>query len=337
MARLGIENDTGACRVGALSVTSRLLPLAATPKLADRHRGLVLALSRLVLIDANLVPAGNPSNGAGKHPSIEHLERELRFLPTSAQLDAFEDAIARSPLLAADRALRAATTSWTTYFDTAEHLCLMSCDGPVARRLRVREYQGLSAPDPAAPCYLELKQTIGTHRSKARLAAPFASLARLIEGADDVDTLGADPDAHAVARQAIRDLLANGHFAPCVGTSYRRRCLATGPDLRITLDEDLTFFHPTRFGAPHDSGDTLAIGPALVLEVKYAGPLPAWVGRACAGLSEAPEFSKFRLGMMAVQRAALIAAGPTSESFPAHSPAADVGAAPRAARAAIAM
>jgi hypothetical protein len=70
------------------------------------------------------------------------------------------------------------------------------------------------------------------------------------------------------------------------------------------LDEDLTFFYPVSFGAPHDNRDALALGPSRVLEVKYAGSLPGWLASACDGLNEAPEFSKYRSGMLAVKQAA---------------------------------
>jgi hypothetical protein len=268
-----------------------------------------------VLLDPTIALLGSRSEGEDRHPDIDRLENERRFLPTSAQLDVFIEAVIAGPLPEANKIPQAATTTWTTYLDTKDGLCFLSCDGPTARRLRVREYEGLPAQGGAALCYLELKQTMGTSRSKVRLAAPIATLAGLIDGASDADRFFTDPVTRSVALGTIRQALAGGHFAPCVGTSYRRRCLASGPELRVTLDEDLTFFHPVSFGAPHDNREALAVGPSRVLEVKYAGSLPGWLARACDELNEAPVFSKFRLGMLAVRQAMSIAAGPTNAMF----------------------
>src|SRR5205085_965934 len=84
-----------------------------------------------------------------------------------------------------------------------------------------------------------------------------------------------------------------------------RSCLANGQRLRVTLDEDLRFFAAAPLGALRpDPARPLALGPALVLEVKYDGELPPWLAAALEGLEEARDFSKFRLGMLAVQLAA---------------------------------
>ena len=266
------------------------------------------------------------------HPSIDPLERERRFLPTSAQIDAFLQALALGPLPAAKKVRQPAATIWTTYLDTEDLRCFRSCEGAISQRLRVREYEGTS-DERLATCYLELKQTMGSSRSKVRLAGPVAVLARLVEGSGDVDGLLPGRETLDVALRAIRAELGHGPFAPCVGTSYRRRCLAAGPDLRITLDEDLTFFHPVTLGAPHDNGEAFALGPPRVLEVKYAGPLPGWLGGAFEALAEVPEFSKFRLGMLAVRQAAEVAALPNTGFFRspfARSPDATAGAAAHA-------
>jgi hypothetical protein len=238
------------------------------------------------------------------------MEHEQRFLPTSAQLDAFVDALTMGPLPKDNKRPRAATTIWTTYLDTDDGVCFLSCEGPTARRLRIREYQTPDGGGLPSPCYLELKETTGGGRSKLRITAPIATLARLIDGAEDLADSTMEPAGVKLALGAIRQVLAHGHFAPCVGTSYQRRCLASSHELRVTLDEDLAFFYPASLGPPHDNGELLALGPSRVLEVKYAASLPDWLARACEGLTEAPGFSKFHLGMLAVKRAGAIAAGP---------------------------
>jgi hypothetical protein len=231
-----------------------------------------------------------------KHPHVDPLDRERRYLPTSAQTDAFIEALPNVPL-------QAAATIWTTYLDTDDLRCFHSCDGSMIRRLRVREYEDASEDGAEIDCYLELKQTTGASRAKVRLAAPVAILRQLIDGAAGVETYFTDGKAGSVALRAIRRTLAEGRFVPCVGTSYRRRCLAAGPALRVTLDEDLTFFHPVSLGPPRQNGEAVAVGPPRVLEVKYAGPLPGWLGRALEALNEVPDLSKFRLAMLAVQQA----------------------------------
>jgi hypothetical protein len=261
-----------------------------------------------VLLDVPIALPDPRSEAEDTHPNIDRLEHERRFLPTSSELEAFMAAVRTGPLPDANKPLQDATTTWTTYLDTDDGLFFLSCDGPTARRLRIREYEpprGVCLP---APCYLELKESIGATRSKVRLTAPIATLARLIDGADDGDWAFTESVERTVALDVIRRALSHGRFAPCVGTSYRRRCLASGPALRVTLDEDLTFFHPVTFGPPRDNHEAVAFGPPRVLEVKYTGSLPDWLVRACASLDEAPTFSKFSLGMLAVRQATAIAA-----------------------------
>jgi hypothetical protein len=265
----------------------------------------------MLLLDATVALLRPRNDIEDKHLGIDRLAHERRFLPTSAELESFTSAIKLSPLADGDKMFQAGTTTWTTYFDTEDWLYFLSCDGPTARRLRVREYEGPREEGRATPCYLELKQTTGTSRFKVRLTAPIATLARFIDGSVDVEGMFIDPIARSAALRTIRNALEEKHFSPCVGTSYRRRCLASTPDLRVTLDEDLTFFHPVSFGLPRDNQQAVAIGPARVLEVKYAMSLPDWLAHACEGLSEAPDFSKFRIGMLAVQQAILAEAPPT--------------------------
>src|SRR5581483_7602948 len=145
-----------------------------------------------------------------KHPDVDPLERERRFLPSSAQVDAFIRAVRSGPLPDADKAERPASTVWTTYLDTDDLRCFHPCDGPVARRLRIRESEVGDERGAAAPCYLELKQTRGTTRSKVRLCAPVATLARLIEGAGDVDGDFTENDQRGIALRAIRQALSDG-------------------------------------------------------------------------------------------------------------------------------
>jgi hypothetical protein len=242
------------------------------------------------------------------------LGREHRFLPTRVQIDALARKIATAPLPPEERAVAPATINWTTYLDTDDLRYLRSFDGPIARRLRIREYQedvpGSGGGPARRCCYLELKQTMDTRRSKIRVAGSLEMILGLIVGASE--RVGAPPpppipwssgDPQWVALRILRQELASGCFRPRVGTWYRRSCLANGPRLRVTLDENLTFFEPAPLGDDPRPDPTrpLALGPALVLEVKHDGQLPSWLGQALEGLAEVHDFSKFRLGMSAVQ------------------------------------
>jgi hypothetical protein len=248
-----------------------------------------------------------------KSAHLDPYDRERHFLPTAAEVEAVSSTIAR--VLGGDKTAARPTVNWTTYLDTSDLRYFLSFDGTVARRLRIREYEN-GAGAASSACYLELKQTSSSKRSKVRLAAPFPILARLIEGDPEVGDGWAVDDPRRAALRALREELAQGQVAARVGTWYRRRCLTTGPALRVTLDEELTFFHPGALGAPRPKQpEPLALGPAQVLEVKYAGELPSWLEHALRGLTEAPQFSKFRTGMLALRQAAQGAAdGPILSS-----------------------
>ena len=78
--------------------------------------------------------------------------------------------------------------------------------------------------------------------------------------------------------------------------------------LRITLDERLTFCRPQIVGvigaeiAPSPA-DVIAPGPARILEIKHWGDRPVWLAWALHGLEPAHSFSKFKMGMAALNRA----------------------------------
>ena len=170
----------------------------------------------------------------------------------------------------------------TTYFDTPDHVYYRG-DGPVATRIRVREYA--SAPGPGVaptltkPCFLELKQSAFGRRNKTRYEIEAQEI-----------------ESHLTRFGGVKLL-------PCLTTWYRRTALTdAGERIRITLDSDLRYCEPQRIGGPCE------VDPAccarvedLVLEVKVWGSPPAWLRQLLRTLREAEEFSKFRAGMRAVQ------------------------------------
>jgi hypothetical protein len=249
---------------------------------------------------------------------VDPFEHEQRFILTRAQAIAFYSAVgARASLEVYDRERPIAYTR-TTYLDTDDYACFRSCEGPVARRLRVREYAAAATlgepPLLSGTCFLELKQNAGTTRSKIRLSAPPAMLQQLIERRDrQVAAAGADGTsmrAEALgplaALGAVEEELASGRMSPRLVTMYRRTCMTgEGGRVRITLDDSLQFCLPEPLGeagTPAAPKAVIASGPARVLEVKLWGETPDWLARATEGLSPAPSFSKFRVGMLALKQ-----------------------------------
>lgn len=247
------------------------------------------------------------------YSSNDPFEQEQRFLLTRAQVTRFFATIGpRATTETYDRTRPIAFTR-TTYLDTDDFVYYRSCEGPVSRRLRVREYAMAASLDDAPVlsnvAYIELKQNAGNARSKVRLSAAPALLRRLIErrGELDDDLLPLEPLS---ALTTIQNELRRPTMAPRLTTWYRRACLSAEEGrIRITLDERLTFCRPqhvdrlgTQIGtevAPRPE-DVIASGPSRILEVKLWGDMPSWLAEGLEGLSPAPHFSKFRMGMMAL-------------------------------------
>jgi hypothetical protein len=244
--------------------------------------------------------------------NVDPFEHEQRFVLTRAQVIAFYSAIGPRAALELYDKVRPISYTRTTYLDTDDFAYFRSCEGPVARRVRVREYAVASSladtPVLSGISYLELKQNAGTSRSKVRISAPPAVLRGILQGGaqgDDVAAEVAQLEPLAALR-AIQEELATGTLAPRLTTWYRRTCMTgEGGRVRITLDENLTFCRAQPLG---DAGeavgatDAFATGPARILEVKHWGETPEWLSRAVEGLSAAPNFSKFRMGMLALQQ-----------------------------------
>jgi hypothetical protein len=142
-----------------------------------------------------------------------------------------------------------------------------------------------------------------------RLSAAPALLRRLVERRGELDAELAP--LHALSALAtVRRELRHPTMAPRLTTWYRRVCMsAEDGRVRITLDERLRFCRPQlirRFGtevgtevAPRPE-DVIAAGPPRILEIKLWGETPDWLLNGLDGLSPAPDFSKFRMGMMAL-------------------------------------
>jgi hypothetical protein len=244
--------------------------------------------------------------------ALDPFENEQRYVLTRAQAIAFYSAVGtRVALELYDRA-RPVSYTRTTYLDSDDFAYFRSCDGPVARRLRIREYAVAEAPGEtpllSGICFLELKQTSGTARSKVRLSAPPPALARIISSAGQLPA--DDPVLSVVeplaALRALEDELRAGRMSPRLSTWYKRTCMTgEGGRVRITLDEGLVFSLPQPIGvagAPVTARDVIARGPGRVLEIKHWGETPEWLTSAVEQLHAAPNFSKFHIGMLALSQ-----------------------------------
>lgn len=266
--------------------------------------------------------------------SNDPFEHEERYLLTRKQVAAFASAISPQATLETYDRVRPVSYTRTTYFDTDDYAYFKSCTGPLARRLRVREYAMAASledePVLSGIAFIELKQNAGTARSKVRLSASPSVLRQLVDpmgnprtgdeppAFDSIEQLAAFPDGSGPldgdlttleplsALMTIEREIRIPTMAPRLSTWYRRACMtAEGGRVRITLDEHLTFCRPQQLGTvgmavgPRPD-DVIAAGPARILEIKLWGGMPAWLAEAVAELRPAPTFSKFRMGMIAL-------------------------------------
>jgi hypothetical protein len=263
-------------------------------------------------MDGLLLESPAPQPAATNHGlGVDRFERERRFLLSRDEtLTLLRTVATRCVQQRYDRHRPLAFTR-TTYLDTPDLAYFRSFEDGVARRLRVREYAVASTlrelPLLSGLCCIELKQSTGSARSKVRFSAPARTLRRVLAGEAQFE-IDDDSPAQLMALATLRAELAAHRVAPCLTTWYRRTCL-TGEDgrVRITLDQDLSFCPPQELG---EDGDPVALPsvvahwPSRILEVKHFGEEPAWLARAIAPLTAAPSFSKFRVGMIALQREA---------------------------------
>lgn len=216
------------------------------------------------------------------HSDDRQLEqRERKFLPDADAARSFWKLA--SAHLRPEHGPGSVSFSRTTYFDTPDLAYYRSCGGPVLRRVRVREYAIASDPEGSPRrvehCYLELKQSNSSMRSKVRLRLQPEEISRELAALGDAS------------------------LTPCVTTWYRRRALVGDDGLRVTLDDMLLLCAPLPVGSPFHPIDDAAVlgrGPALVLECKSSSAPPAWLVDALGGMREEIGFSKFVLGMSAV-------------------------------------
>lgn len=231
-------------------------------------------------------------------------EHERKFVTPSRSLLGFLPRIASRTTLEVHDPARPVTWNRTTYLDTHDFAYLRSArPGGVARKLRIREYasapSALERPRLSGLCYLELKETGGTFRSKTRVRVEPSLVLRMLERPDV-------PKAELPQTlQAFQHLLLSDRPVPKLTTWYRRITrVSADRSLRITIDSDISFAEPILIGsesslsaAPHTP---IGRVPFSIVEVKSGGDLPRWLREALVPLHEVQEFSKFRRGMAAL-------------------------------------
>ena len=148
----------------------------------------------------------------------EHAESTIRSTTSSVSCSrarrcaAFCEAIAARAAVEIYDPARPISYTRTTYLDTNDLVYFSSAGGAPARRLRVREYAvAASAEDDpvlSGVAFIELKQHEGAARSKMRLSATPAEIARLI----------ARHDVHQPSRRGHGALV--GHRARAVAPHH---------------------------------------------------------------------------------------------------------------------
>jgi hypothetical protein len=178
----------------------------------------------------------------------------------------------------------------TTYLDTEDLHYYRSClDGPIARRLRVREYAAAASPDGVPEltgfCALELKESAGQVRNKIRVLTTPEAL----------------PESLPLLLRDLGTGVPDAFVAPRLTTWYRRMSLHDGTgELRVTMDDQLRFCRPALLGrGPAEPESTVGRFLGCILEVKWT-VMPPWLARLLESYPEEPMFSKFQLGMAAL-------------------------------------
>lgn len=241
-------------------------------------------------------------------------EHERKFLVPATLATVFLDAVEGVTRVEIHDPSRPIAYARTTYLDTPSLGYLRSSASGVAKRLRIREYA--SAPDLETPpvltgeCFLELKESANSLRTKCRFAAPPEVIARLVQSGGEMFVSNDDPQS---ALGALVAMLREDLPAPRMTTWYRRVSRSgEGGRVRVTVDDGLCFARPRTVGMPGRLAapapeDVVAQVEGRVVEVKYRGKAPAWLVEALRILPETLGFSKFREGMAALLGSSLSA------------------------------
>jgi hypothetical protein len=238
-------------------------------------------------------------------------EIEHRFLVDGAEARTFLDRIAEHVPPEVHDPARPVEYVRTTYFDSDDLQLFRTQLRSGRRRVRVREYAAATDAEPipllSGVVAFELKESTGQTRRKQRMSAEPEQIAELLAGPTELRIQSAPLRR---AAEAIR----SGRLRPRLTTFFRRVSHAAG-GIRVTLDEQINFARPVaigRVGDPAEPADIVGRGPQLILEVKRRGEPPDWLASAMRELLLMTQFSKFRDGLLAAQRAEALRPAATS-------------------------
>ncbi len=195
---------------------------------------------------------------------------EIKYLMTRCQRDAVLAAM--EPHMAPDEYGRSSIRN--IYLDTPDsRLIRRSLEKPVYKeKLRVRSYGRAGADDKV---FIELKKKYKGVVYKRRLSLPLIRAEACLNGRLAL------PDTQ-IGREIAYVLDFYGNLAPAMFLSYDREAYyeKDGGDFRVTFDENIRF-RQERLTLDSDTRGTPLLRPDQVLmELKTAGGIPLWMGRA---------------------------------------------------------
>lgn len=215
------------------------------------------------------------------------------------------------------------------YYDTPEHLLIeRSLDKPLYKeKLRVRWYGAIGDdgfPQPQAQVFVELKKKFKGIVYKRRLSCSFAAARAFLGGEGYLSALNAYPMADVVAQEEaytprslqiaseIEAFKARyGDLQPSMLITCQRTALtprlfsgevhndSVQDDVRLTFDEAISF---RDVAAGSDRWHSIIEAGEAVMEIKVAGPYPAWLLGAVSQAQARPSsFSKYGKAYTQVQ------------------------------------
>lgn len=228
-------------------------------------------------------------------PQADSCRHELKYVINEAQAAAMIACV--RPFVPPDVHARSGGYPIVSlYLDSSDlRLCRESLDGVKNRfKLRVRSYS--DAPDTL--CSFEIKRRLNRIIAKTRSWVSRAEVAALVGGASS-------PAARVGAREAsLAQFLyyrTRLRAAPVLRVRYMRQAFEStcGNPLRLTFDRQLQFNVTSKPNVGMNGGGWQPFpGQPVVLEIKFTGRFPAWLGRVVRALEiQDQSFSKYALSV----------------------------------------
>lgn len=235
-------------------------------------------------------------------------EREYKFLVDRPTIDRVLARVAPFVMLDVYDVQRPVLYTRTSYLDTNDRRYFRSSDEDVVTRLRIREYASsadlVDSPVLSGDCFFEVKSHVGSLRTKLRFAGEPAAIEQLVATAGESSEGFPQTVTDSDNFRYLRRLLARDRPSARLTTFYRRVTLIGNDEpVRLTIDEGVRFCPPTAIGrpeAPVIPSNVAGYVPGYVLEAKVPARLPSWLEEALGSVQAEREFSKFRLGIQAI-------------------------------------